>query len=242
MTITLSESILIAMISLVSSVLVAFISAFAAIWSNQKAQKPLECGVIGLAASGGAFGGLLLGVFLAFMVVQITTTTTNSDQSIQPSSTPAHSPQSEATEGTLASSSPVPIRQHQNMSIGTGAFENTTYSDGLAEIDDTTLATQHYRIQRFRREDNPNGCGTARFTSNVIWFSASMNSTILVNGQEIGRLEIPTGSHGYIFQWPLESGDHICAVGYDTGGYQIIFGPDIYYHYDSYCYRGYCTP
>jgi len=111
----LSESLLIAIIGLISAVLVAFISAFATIWSNQKAQKPLECGVIGLSASGGAFGGLLLGLLLASTIVRITTNnTTNINQptgnvNIQTATTePVNVLSTQAPLPTIISSTPIP--------------------------------------------------------------------------------------------------------------------------------------
>lgn len=135
---------------------------------------------------------------------------------------------------------PGPLRGHQLASIGTGVFAQVTYSDGLAPYDQDWLSTYHFRIQRIRPEENPDGCGVSIYDTDNIWFGASAYTEFTVNGDEIGELVVGTGRHGYVLEWPVHVGDVLCAVGYDHSGYHIIIGPDMYYHYDSYCYRGYC--
>jgi hypothetical protein len=67
-----------------------------------------------------------------------------------------------------------------------------------------------------------------------------MLTSITINGEPIADLSVPTGRHGYIFEWPLQAGDQICVTEFNAAGFHLIFGPDLYYHYDSYCYRGHC--
>lgn len=133
-----------------------------------------------------------------------------------------------------------PFREHQTASIGTGAFAQVTLSDGLAPYEEGWLQTYHFRHQRIRPEENPAGCGVSVFDTNKVWFSSSANTVFTVNGQEIGKLVVATGKHGYVFDYAIHVGDNLCAVGFAPSGYQIVIGPDMYYHYDSYCYRGNC--
>lgn len=132
-----------------------------------------------------------------------------------------------------------PFRQHYAEAIGSGSLMNVTYSDGMADFDEAWLATYHYRLQRIRPEENPDGCGVSVYNTDKIWFGSEPN-TITVNGVPIAENYVPTGSHGYIFEYPLNIGDKICVTHVPQSGYHIYFGPDLYWHYDSYCYRGHC--
>ena len=139
-----------------------------------------------------------------------------------------------------------PFRQHYQATIGTGLLANVTYSDGMAEYSQYLLDSQHPRIQRFRPEENPDGCGVSRYNTNKIWFSSAASTEITVNGNVIAYFDIIAAAghgtirHGYIFEYPLKVDDRICVSYVHPSGYQIVFGPDLYYHYDSYCYRGHC--
>ena len=133
-----------------------------------------------------------------------------------------------------------PFREHQIASVGTGPFAQVTYSDGAAPFSQDELNTNHFRIQRIRLEENPDGCGISVYDTNKVWFSGSANTVFTVNGQEIGRLSVDTGRHGHVAGWPIHVGDELCAVGFAPSGFHIIIGPDMYHHYDSYCYRGHC--
>lgn len=136
-----------------------------------------------------------------------------------------------------------PLRDHIATSIGTGAFADVTFSDGQAPYDENWLwANDHFNIQRIRREENPNGCGVAQYQVSRIWIGVAAVATVTVNGSEIGTITTitPQQRHGYIAAVSLDVGDEICITPIPEGGFQIVFGPDIYYHYDSYCYRGSC--
>lgn len=133
-----------------------------------------------------------------------------------------------------------PFREYQTASIGSGPLMQVTFSDGLAPYTDEELATNYYHIQRIRLEENPDGCGISIYNTNKIWFGSAMLTTITVNDVPIADLYVLTGKHGYIFEWSLKVGDKICVTDFNPSGFHIIFGPDLYYHYDSYCYRGHC--
>ncbi len=133
-----------------------------------------------------------------------------------------------------------PFRDHQTASIGTDVFVQVTFSDGLASFDEDWLQTYHYRYQRIRPEENPDGCGVSIYETDKVWFSSSAYTFFTVNDQEIGQLVVATGKHGYIFDYQIHVGDKLCAVNFEQSGYSIIIGPDMYYHYDSFCYRGHC--
>ena len=136
-----------------------------------------------------------------------------------------------------------PLRNHVTTSIGTGVFGKATFSDGQAPNDENWLwANNHFNIQRIRREENPDGCGSAQYQVNKIWIGVAAIAKVTVNGSEIGTITTitPLQRHGYIVDVSLNVGDKICVSPIPDAGFQIVFGPDIYYHHDSYCYRGNC--
>jgi hypothetical protein len=63
---------------------------------------------------------------------------------------------------------------------------------------------------------------------------------IAVNDHEIGRLDVAGDDHGYMVRWRVVIGDKLCAENHEPGKSYIVIGPDVFYHYDSYCYRGHC--
>ena len=156
-----------------------------------------------------------------------------------PSNTSAPNPMPTKPIFTLVQMSG-PFQEHQVASVGTGVFMHVTYSDGNAHFTQDNLNTNYYHIQIIRPEDNPDGCGVSVYETDKVWFSGSAHTIFTVNGKEVGRLSIDTGSHGYIADWHIHVGDKICAVGFAPSGFHVAMGPDIYYHYDSYCYRGFC--
>lgn len=171
-----------------------------------------------------------------------TSTSTKVPPALQPTSTtpPRVIPPTLAAPTQPITQGDGTFQEHRIIAVGTGPFTQVTISDGRTSYDDSWLATYRYRIQRIRREEQPTGCDTSVFEANKIWFSGSVGTSFTVNGQEIGKLSVGGGKHGFVFTWAIKPGDNLCAVGYDQGGFHIIFGPDIYYHYDSYCHRGYC--
>jgi len=134
-----------------------------------------------------------------------------------------------------------PLREHKIASVGTGVFMQATYSDGLAQYEEGWLQTSHSQYQRMWATDNPDGCGSTIYESDRMWISSSRQTNVTVNGNVIGQISSATGPHGYIVEYAVHIGDEICITNPDTVyGFQIVIGPDIYYHYDSYCYRGGC--
>ena len=136
-----------------------------------------------------------------------------------------------------------PLRDHHTVSIGTSVFTKATFSDGMAPYDEGWLWTNdHFNIQRIRREENPDGCGSVQYQVDRIWIGVAATAKVTVNGSEIGTITTitPLQEHGYIVGVRLDVGDVICVSPIPQSGFQIIFGPDIYYHHDSYCYRGNC--
>ncbi len=133
-----------------------------------------------------------------------------------------------------------PLRDQKDTSIvGTGVLEVGTYSDGMAPISASDISS-HLNIQRIRIEENPDGCSIAFMDADRIWFGSSVKTNLTINGVVVGTINGPTGKHGYIFNTTVHSGDKVCVSYFEPSGFQIVFGPDIYYHYDSYCYRGNC--
>ena len=134
-----------------------------------------------------------------------------------------------------------PFRDHRiTPEVGTGVLSQGTYSDGMAPFSETD--TGYYsNIQRIRIEENPDGCAIADYTVDKIWFGSAVRTNLTINGSVVGMINGPTGKHGYIFNVNINRGDIVCVTYFEPSGFQIIFGPDIYYHYDSYCYRGHCN-
>lgn len=133
-----------------------------------------------------------------------------------------------------------PLREQHEAAIGSGPLMKVYFSDGLAQYTDEDLTVYHYRIQRIRPEENPDGCAVALYNTDRIWFGSAEPTSITVNGSLIADLSVVTGKHGYVLEWPLKVGDRICVTNISTYGFQFVFGPDMYYHYDSYCYRNHC--
>lgn len=68
---------------------------------------------------------------------------------------------------------PSPIQEHQLVSIGTGVFEQATFSDGLAPYSESWLRNNnHFNTQRIRREEQPTGCDISEYAVNQIWVGA----------------------------------------------------------------------
>ncbi|MCX7681670.1 MAG: hypothetical protein N2508_06875 [Anaerolineae bacterium] len=133
-----------------------------------------------------------------------------------------------------------PFREHkQTPIVGTGVLAQGTYSDGMAPFDDAEIL-QHLNIQRIRLEENPDGCAIAAFNAEKIWFGSSVKTSLTINEVNVGTINGPTGKHGYIFDVRINAGDKICVTYFESSGFHIFLGPDLYYHYDSYCYRGHC--
>lgn len=157
---------------------------------------------------------------------------------------PTPIPQTEA-EADISEPTPVsqegPFRSHYQVVVGDGIFAQGTFSDGLSEYSEDWLwANDHFDIQRIRQEEYPSGCDISRYNTNLVWISGSAGMQFTVNDEVVGTYEIADDPHGYIFEWPIQMGDKLCAVNFRSIGFSIILGPDIYYHYDSYCYRGAC--
>lgn len=133
-----------------------------------------------------------------------------------------------------------PFREHKRTPIvGTGLLSQGTYSDGKAPFSESDILS-HLNIQRIRLEENPDGCATAFLSADKVWFGSSVKTGLTINGSTVGAINGPTGRHGYIFDIHINIGDIICVTYFEPSGFHIIFGPDMYYHYDSYCYRGHC--
>ena len=127
-----------------------------------------------------------------------------------------------------------PQREHFSVVVGTGVFEQGTFSDGQLQLTEQMLwDNDYFDIQRIRREEYPNGCDAARYTTDWIWIGGGPGMRLTINGQDVGQYTIAPDAHGYMFNLPVKIGDQICAVDIAPEGFQIIIGPDIYYHYDS---------
>lgn len=149
-----------------------------------------------------------------------------------------------ATTATEEPTSPplgqVPLRDHTPFSAGDGVFANVTVSDGQADFSTSELDTNHQHIQGIRLEEQPDGCAEANYASDHIWVTGTPGMTLNVNGQEVGTYRIAPDFHGYMLDFRVNVGDQLCAVNFGAVGFSVIFGPDVYYHYDSYCHRFGC--
>lgn len=151
------------------------------------------------------------------------------------------------TESEVDVSQPTPVsqegpfRSHYQVVVGDGIFGEGSFSDGLAEYSNDWLrSNDHFDIQRIRQEEYPDGCDISRYNTNLVWISGTSGMQFAVNDEVIGTYQIADDPHGYIFEWPIKMGDKLCAVNFRSVGFSIVLGPDIYYHYDSYCYRWGC--
>ena len=134
-----------------------------------------------------------------------------------------------------------PLRPHFPVYVGSGVFEDCTFSDGMAEYSYDKLANENkFNIQRIIYEDFPNGCDTARYDSNIIWVTGSKQMKLTINNVVIGEYLISDDPHGYIVNYPVKIGDKLCVIDFKPSSFAIYIGPDIYFHYDSLCYRGFC--
>jgi len=147
--------------------------------------------------------------------------------------------QSAATpEPTIFSSAP--LLSHKIKGIGTGIFEKATYSDGSAQFSQQELNSSHFEIQLINPDTTSNGCSTSWYTVNEVWFGGASKTTLYLNGTAIGELFQGVGKHGYMIPLSVNAGDELCVNPIPPGGFHMNLGADIYYHYDSFCYRGYC--
>lgn len=144
-------------------------------------------------------------------------------------------------EDVLPVTSNQSFRPHTEISRGSGIFSSGTYSDGLAQYSyDELLQNNKFNIQKFRVEENPDGCGTSYYNVDKIWITGSYGMHFTLNDEDLGTYTAEATKHGYVFTQEIKPGDKLCAVNFGKDGYSIIFGPDMYYHYDSFCFRGYC--
>lgn len=138
--------------------------------------------------------------------------------------------------------SPEPLRPHFDVYVGSGIFETSSFSDGMAEYSYEMMENENrLNIQRIIQEEYQDGCDIARFDSDVIWITGSKGTKLSINDEIIGEYLIADDPHGYIVSYPVKFGDKICVVDFKPSGFAIFLGPDIYYHYDSLCYRGFCN-
>ena len=133
------------------------------------------------------------------------------------------------------------LRPQTTQNFGTGPFSQAMTSDGQAQLTDPQLVSDYWHFTRIRLQENPNACGTLQYDASKVWFAGSKGTTFSVNGSPVGKLTRATGSHGIVINYSVKKNEQLCASGYDPFGFLIFTGPDMYYHYDSYCYRKYCT-
>jgi len=155
---------------------------------------------------------------------------------VSATSTPVVVPPSVAPTETTG-----PFREHKIASVGSGPLANVTYSDGMYPLSQQELNRSYPRVQYINPGTTQDGCGIALYDVEKIWFGSALVSTITVNGSVIGEVTVAAGPLGYIFDYPLRRGDKICMTAFSNEkGFHFAFGPDMYAHYDSHCYRGNC--
>ena len=167
--------------------------------------------------------------------------TTLTDSELTESNPTVHDQQNDvAILSTTLEENDNPLRPHQNETIGSGVFEIATFSDGKAEILNSAIVSQHYKIQLINPDTSDNGCEKSWYSVEEIWFSGASKTSLLLNGEVVGEIFLGNGKHGHIINISVNIGDELCVYPIPPGGFHINFGPDLYYHYDSYCYRFEC--
>jgi serine/threonine protein kinase len=142
-------------------------------------------------------------------------------------------------EATATIAAGTSLRAHTQIAIGDGIFADATYSDGLAPISPQELGG-YDKIQTINYRETPGGCAAAEYNSPVIWIGGSNGLQIMVNGTAVGTFTAASSPHGFMAKTNIQKGDMVCALNFKPNGYHIVMGPDVYYHYDSYCYRSEC--
>jgi len=157
--------------------------------------------------------------------------------------------------GRIEGSSPLPLvsnltgdgpfRPQSYTNIGAGSLARVSYSDGMLPLVDAQVDGQHPQTQHIRSYEDASGCAVARYTGEKLWLIASAPAHITLNGQEIAHLTNSTTSHGYLLDQKITAGDQLCVSNGQQLGispiYYLFWGPSLYYHYDSYCYRSGCN-
>jgi len=174
-------------------------------------------------------------------------------------STPTAQP-SPSPVAAVPAVTPGPLRPHHTTAIGTGVFAHVTYSDGLAPYTDDDVTTRFGRVDVSLFPVGRGGCWISRYATDKVWFRSGAVGPVMVtvipqdvdpidplkngNGNPVGVLDEPTGLHGYILDldYPLQRGEWVCiTVASEDDGLYIIYGPDLYSWYDSYCSRKACN-
>jgi len=176
-----------------------------------------------------------------------TVTTSQSQENILPTSRPTETETASILQNpspTLSLSPtetlPTALLPHKIKGIGTGIFEQATYSDGNAPFSQQELNSSHFEIQLLNPDTISNGCGTSWYSVNEVWFGGASKTTLYLNGTAVGEIFQGVGKHGYMIPLSVNAGDELCVNPVPPGGFHMNLGADIYYHYDSFCYRGYC--
>ncbi|OIO92688.1 MAG: hypothetical protein AUK03_09445 [Anaerolineae bacterium CG2_30_64_16] len=175
---------------------------------------------------------------------------------VAPPSTPTAQP-SPSPVAAVPAGTPGPLRPHYTTSIGTGVFAHVTYSDGLAPYTDDDVTTRFGRVEVSLSPVGLGGCWISRYNTDKVWFRSGAVGPVMVtvipqgadpiapqkNGNPVGVLNEPTGPHGYILDLdhPLQRDEWVCITVASEDGLYIIYGPDLYYWYDSYCSRKACN-
>ncbi|MHA1279859.1 MAG: hypothetical protein ACTSQ8_21875 [Candidatus Helarchaeota archaeon] len=138
------------------------------------------------------------------------------------------------------SEAPTFLIEHSDESIGTGVFSKAITSNGNAEIDYEELNSKYFNVQVVNGNTNPDGCLISQYDTNELWFGGATSTSLFLNGLEIGETYFGNGKHGHIVNISIIFGDEICVDPVPSGGYHIVLGPHMFFHYDSYCFRGNC--
>jgi hypothetical protein len=159
-----------------------------------------------------------------------------------PEITPTHNTTPAPTDQTETADPPYPIREHYTITAGEGVLAEGTFSDGLAPYSEEWLwENGRFRIQVINPHSFPgDGCDVSRHNTTLVWIGGSPGMQFTINDEVVGTYHIVPDPHGYIVRAAIQTGDVLCVTNTSPAGYHVILGPDIYYHYDSYCYRGNC--
>jgi hypothetical protein len=187
----MSEGIVIALIGFAGAVLGAAIAGFATVAAagiKGKGEGSISCGLVGLLASLGAAGGLVLGVVFGASVMQQRVVSPSQPPAIVANPTQIPPTPLLLTPTSASTASAGSFREHrQTPIVRTGVLAQGTYSDGMAPFTESDISA-HLNIQRIRLEENPDGCGVAFLSADEIWFGSSVKTTLTINGFSVGTI------------------------------------------------------
>lgn len=153
-----------------------------------------------------------------------------------PAATSTHTP-----TATVTSTPPARLEEYTHAAgIGAGIFADAYYTDGNEPVKKNKINSLYPDIQWIDRSSTVGGCTKAKYTADLIWFNAGGPTQLTLKGSPVGEVFAATGKHGYILNLVIDENAELCVSPIPDAGFRIVLGPDMLFHYESFCYRGYC--